>query len=102
MVDPNKKALALNFVVVSAISLVVLVVIISIFVASVDKHDEDLNDKSKTLFYCQCIYKQVGKDDYCAQTECSELGETLGIVCGSEEIAGSNGRIEEECGSYEE
>lgn len=102
MVDPNKKALALNFVVVSAISLVVLVVIISIFVASVDKHDEDLNDKSKTLFYCQCIYKQVGKDDYCAQTECSELGETLGIVCDSKEIAGSNGRIEEECGSYEE
>ncbi len=100
MLGQNRKALALNFVVVSAISLVVLVVIITIFVASVNEHDNDLKSRSKTLFYCDCIYKQCGKDLFCGQAECRDLGQSLGIDC-EENIAGITDEIREKCGNYD-
>jgi hypothetical protein len=101
MVGLNKKALALNFVVVSAISLVVLVVIITIFVASVDKHDENLNDKSKTLFYCQCVQTHF-KEDFCEVGTCRDLDYLIATECEDATKFSYNEKIDDKCGKYVE
>lgn len=83
MTGLHKKGIAIDIIVIGAISVVILVVLITLFVSNAEEQQKKIGEVTNTLDFCKCIYTKIGEEAFCSQPDCEGLAPAMGIDCSS-------------------
>jgi|GEM_PF-3957240 len=81
MIGLHKKGIAIDIIVIGAISVVILVVLITIFVSNAEEQQKKIEEVTSSLDFCKCIYSNIGEEAFCSQQDCKGLAPAMGIDC---------------------